>query len=49
MKAENWLELLVESEIVAGEKLKPLMNETDELIAIFVTIAKNTKRRPGSR
>jgi four helix bundle protein len=41
-----WFELLAESGIVAEEKLKPLMNETDELIAIFVTIAKNTKRRP---
>ncbi len=44
-----WLELLVESGIVATEKLKPLLNETDELIAIFVTIAKNTKRRSVSK
>ncbi len=44
-----WLELLVESGIVAAVKLKPLLDETNELIAIFVTIAKNTKRRSASK
>ncbi len=40
-----WLELLVESKIVREEKLAPLMKETDELLAIFVTIVTNLKRK----
>ncbi len=40
-----WLELLVEAGIVPEEKLKPLLAETDELIAIFVTIVTRVKRR----
>ena len=39
-----WFELLVEGGVVPGEKLSNLMREADELIAIFVTIIKNTKR-----
>lgn len=38
-----WLELLVEGGIVPTEKLAPLRLETDELIAIFVTIVKKAK------
>jgi four helix bundle protein len=38
-----WLELLVESKIVSPEKLASLQQETDELIAIFVTIIKKAK------
>ena len=40
-----WLELLVEAGIVPEEKLKPLIKETDELIAMFVTIVTKVKRR----
>jgi four helix bundle protein len=40
-----WLELLGESGIIAEERLAPLRNETEELIAIFVTIVKNVKGR----
>ncbi len=40
-----WLELLVRSSIVVEKKLKPLMQETNELIAIFVTIVTNLKRK----
>jgi four helix bundle protein len=40
-----WLELLVEAGIVPEEKLKPLIQETDELIAIFVTIVTKVKGR----
>jgi four helix bundle protein len=40
-----WLELLVESGIVKVEKLESLIKETDELIAIFVTIATKFKNR----
>ena len=38
-----WLELLVESGVVSAEKLAPLRQECDELIAIFVTILKRAK------
>jgi four helix bundle protein len=40
-----WLELLEEGKIVKGETLTPLLNETDQLIAIFVTIVKKTKKK----
>ena len=40
-----WLELLVESEIVSAAKLSDLQRETDELLAIFVTIAKKAEGR----
>ncbi len=43
-----WLELLEESGIVTPKRLKPLHVETNELIAIFVTIVKNVKNRPGA-
>lgn len=42
-----WLELLAESGIVPSEKLSPLRKETDELIAIFVTIVTKVKQRNG--
>jgi four helix bundle protein len=38
-----WLELLVDSGIVAGEKLKSLRQECEELLAIFVAILKRAK------
>jgi four helix bundle protein len=40
-----WLELLVESGIVKEASLKSLMQETDELTAIFVTIVNKTKSK----
>jgi four helix bundle protein len=40
-----WLELLEESEIIKTAKLKPLRSETEELLAIFVTIVKKVKAR----
>jgi four helix bundle protein len=39
-----WLELLVESGIVEEKRLSELLTECDELIAIFVTIIKKTKK-----
>ena len=42
-----WLELLVDSDIVPITKLGDLMNETDELLAIFVTIAKRVEEKGG--
>ncbi len=38
-----WLELLVEASIVRETQVKGLLVEANELIAIFVTCAKNTK------
>ncbi len=40
-----WLELLSESEIVKSERLKPLLDECEELTAMFVTMVKNVKNR----
>ena len=40
-----WFELLVEGGVMPGEKLSILMREADELIAIFVTIIKRTKKK----
>jgi len=40
-----WLELLVETEIVPQQRLAPLMQEIDELIAIIVSSLKTVKRR----
>ena len=39
-----WFELLVEGGVMPGEKLSILMRDADELIAIFVTIIKRTKK-----
>ena len=40
-----WLELLTEMEVFNSNKLKPLYDETKELTAIFVTVAKKVKAR----
>jgi four helix bundle protein len=39
-----WLELLSESGIVETKKLSALMDECDELLAIFTTINKNAQK-----
>lgn len=39
-----WLELLVESQIIDSEKLKGLLQETSELIAIFTTLVQKARR-----
>jgi len=44
-ETEYWLELLVESEIVTSAKMADLLDETNQLIAILTTIAKNTKQK----
>jgi len=38
-----WLELLVETEIVAAERLGALLEECNQLLAIFTTIVKKVK------
>jgi len=42
-ESSYWFELLVETGIVPSAILQPLQNETDELLAIFTTIAKKCK------
>jgi len=38
-----WFELLIDGNILPGNKLSDLLQESKELTAIFVTIIKNTK------
>ena len=40
-----WLELLTEAEIVAVNRLQPLESETNELIAMFVSMVRNLKQK----
>ena len=42
-ESQLWLELLEEDCGIPTEKARPIWNEADELIAIFTTMAKNTK------
>lgn len=43
-----WIELLIEAKIVKENRLQPLMDEANQLIAILVTCVKNAKRKgPG--
>jgi len=44
-ESQYWMELLVEACIVDEDKLEALMQEANELTAILVTCAKNTKAR----
>lgn len=41
-----WLELLAEAGLIPSARLAPLHDEATQLLAIFVTIARRTKRRP---
>ena len=41
-----WLELLAEAGILPANRLTPLHEEATALLAIFITIARRTKRRP---
>jgi four helix bundle protein len=40
-----WLELLAAAKIVSSRRLEPLEQETNELIAMFVTMAKGVKQK----
>jgi len=44
-ETDLWLELLEENCEIISELMTWLRKETNELIAIFVTMAKNTKKR----
>jgi four helix bundle protein len=43
-KTAYWLELFEETNVLPADRLKPLRDEADELIAIFVSIVKKLKR-----
>ncbi len=43
-----WLELLAEEPNFPEERLVPLRNETNELIAIFVTVIQNAKTKQNA-
>jgi four helix bundle protein len=40
-----WLELIVKSNMINAEKIKPLMDEANELLAIFVASLKTMKAK----
>jgi four helix bundle protein len=40
-----WLELLIEAQLIDKEKLKALMREIDEILAIVVASIKTAKRK----
>lgn len=44
-ESDLWLELLADSGVIKSTLIQPLRQETDELIAIFVTMTKNVKTR----
>lgn len=48
-ESQLWLELLQGDCGIPASLVQPLWQEADELIAIFVTISKNTKQRPAPR
>ena len=44
-ESSYWFELLVDAEIIPSDKLKPLMDEANELMAILVTCVKKAKMK----
>lgn len=44
-ETEYWLELLVEANLVRRAMLTPLLNESSELLAIFVSSGRTAKRK----
>ena len=44
-ETEYWLELLAQTGIIGPERLSGLLDETNQLLAIFTTISKKTKKR----
>lgn len=40
-----WLEILGDADIVDSQRLKPILDEVEELIAIFVTMVKKVKNK----
>ena len=44
-ETQYWLELIAETKLVKAERLAALQEETEELIAMFVTIVKGVKEK----
>lgn len=44
-ESDLWLELLADANIMKPALIQPLRDETNELIAVFVTMTKNVKAR----
>jgi four helix bundle protein len=44
-ETQYWLELLVETGLVPEQKLVQLQGEANEIVAIFVTMVRNTKAK----
>ena len=44
-ETEYWLDLLERADVFSAEKLSDFRTETNELLSIFVSIAKSTKTR----
>jgi four helix bundle protein len=44
-ETQYWLELIAETNLINPERLKALMDETEELIAMFVTMVKGVKEK----
>jgi four helix bundle protein len=42
-----WLRLLVATDVVSAEKLEPLVQESNEIVAIVTTIIKNKRKTPA--
>ena len=47
-ESDLWLELLADSDVIKATLIQPLRQETNELIAIFVTMTTNLKKRQRS-
>lgn len=45
----GWIELLTAGGVIPPEYVQPILQEANELTAIFVTIAKKVKARSGQR
>ena len=48
-ETDYWLDLLVKSGVVSGAQMESLINETNELIAIFTTIVVKVKKRTNRK
>ena len=44
-----WMELLVEAEIISGERLRDLMQEGDEILAMIVASIKTLRKHSASK
>ncbi|MBX3741095.1 MAG: four helix bundle protein [Akkermansiaceae bacterium] len=44
-ESQRWLKLIIRSEILPDQKLAPLLDETDQLIRIFVTSINTAEKR----